>query len=148
MGGYGALRLALHFPAMFGSVSAHSAALLENLPPSVLGSRESGLGQVLAGPFGSPIDPAFWKRNSPFTLVRNEPRPAGLAIYFDCGTDDEFGFENGARAFHSLLVSRGIPHEFHLYPGGHGWAYVAQHWEASLQFHSRVFETINQEVKR
>jgi S-formylglutathione hydrolase FrmB len=139
MGGYGALRLALRFPSLFGSVSAHSAALVDTLPPALINSPESLLGRVLAGPFGSPIDPAFWQRNSPFTLVRNEPKPTGLAIYFDCGTEDDFGFDQGASAFDKLLTSRGIRHEFHLYPGGHGWAYVAEHLDASLAFHSRVF---------
>ena len=42
-------------------------------------------------------------------------------------------------AFHDLLVARGIPHEFHLYPGGHDWNYFAQHLPASLEFHSRAF---------
>src|ERR1700678_2813078 len=32
MGGYGSLRFALRYPQMFGSVSAHSAALVANLP--------------------------------------------------------------------------------------------------------------------
>src|SRR5712692_9544226 len=37
MGGYGALRLAFRYPALFGSVSAHSAALLEKLPAATIG---------------------------------------------------------------------------------------------------------------
>jgi S-formylglutathione hydrolase FrmB len=140
MGGYGALRLALRYPELFGSVSAHSAALIEKLPTvKVSGSQEGQLSRILGGAFGSPFDPAFWERNSPFTLVRKGPRPAGLQIYFDCGTEDEFGFNAGAQAFHDLLDSRRIPHEFHLYPGGHDWGYVAQHLAASLEFHSRVF---------
>jgi S-formylglutathione hydrolase FrmB len=140
MGGYGALRLALRHPAMFGSVSAHSPALVARLPdPAVQDPRELGLAQILGVAFGSPFDRAFWERNSPFTLVRDGPRPVGLQIYFDCGTEDEFGFDAGAREFHKLLASRGIPHEFHLYPGGHNWSYFAQHLPASLEFHSRAF---------
>ena len=64
--------------------------------------------------------------------MRNGSSPAGLKIYFDCGTEDDFGFNAGAQAFHDLLVSRKIPHEFHLYPGRHDWAYFASHLEASL----------------
>jgi S-formylglutathione hydrolase FrmB len=140
MGGYGALRLAFRYPEMFGSVSAHSAALIEKLPTvKVSGTQEGQLARILGGAFGSPFDAAFWERNSPFTLVRKGARPAGLQIYFDCGTDDEFGFNAGAQAFHDLLDSRKIPHEFHLYAGGHDWGYVAQHLAASLQFHSRAF---------
>jgi len=140
MGGYGALHLALHHPELFGSVSAHSAALIAKLPQ---GSLDSGSAQAvsraLGGAFGTPFDRAFWDRNSPFTLARTGPPPAGLKIYFDCGTDDDFGFNRGAQAFHDLLVSRGVPHEFHLYPGGHNISYFAEHLPASFEFQSRAF---------
>jgi enterochelin esterase family protein len=140
MGGYGALRLAFRFPELFGSVSAHSAALIERLPRAKLDASEAdALARVMGGAFGAPFDRAFWDRNSPFTLVKNGPRPTGLQIYFDCGTEDEFGFYTGARAFHDLLVSRKIAHEFHLYPGGHNWSYFARHFSASLEFHSHAF---------
>lgn len=140
MGGYGSLRFGFRDPELFGSVSAHSAALLAQLPRARLGSSgERALSTALGGAFGAPFDPAFWDRNSPFALVRNGPRPVGTKIYFDCGTEDEYGFNVGAQAFHDLLVSRGIPHEFHLYPGGHDEAYVAQHLPASLAFHSKAF---------
>jgi S-formylglutathione hydrolase FrmB len=142
MGGYGALRFAFRYPGLFGSVSAHSAALVEKSPAGgVSGSQGMGISRVLGSAFGSPFDPAFWQRESPFTIVRNGTRPAGLRIYFDCGTDDSFGFNAGAQAFHDLLVSRKIPHEFHLYPGTHDWNYFATHLPASLEFHSRAFNS-------
>ncbi len=140
MGGYGALRLAFRFPELFGTVSAHSAVLVEKLPSGRFSdAQRTDLSRILGGAFGTPIDAVFWNRTSPFTLVRNRARPTGLGIYFDCGTEDTFGFDAGARTFHDLLVSRGVLHEFHLYPGGHDWSYVAQHFGASLQFHSRAF---------
>jgi enterochelin esterase-like enzyme len=40
-----------------------------------------------------------------------------------------------------LLTSRHIPHEFHLYPGGHDWSYFAGHLPALLEFHFHVFES-------
>jgi S-formylglutathione hydrolase FrmB len=140
MGGYGSLRFGFRYPRLFGSLSAHSAALIEKLPRAELGTPgEHALSIALGGAFGTPFDRAFWDRNSPFTLVRTASRPAGMKIYFDCGTEDQYGFNVGAEAFHDLLVSRGIEHEFHLYPGGHDEAYVAQHLPASLVFHSRAF---------
>ena len=140
MGGYGALRFAFRYPQLFGSVSAHSAALISKLPRIQMRSaQENALSLALGGAFGNPFDPAFWKRNSPFTIVRDSPRPVGIHIYFDCGTEDDYGFNAGAQAFHELLVSRGIPHEFHLYPGGHNEAYFARHLPASLEFQSRSF---------
>ncbi len=140
MGGYGALRLAFLYPGMFGSVSAHSPALIENVPRlEIHGSQWSVFEDALGTAFGVPFDRAFWNRNSPFTLARTLPRPAGVRIYFDCGLQDDFGFNTGAEAFHRLLLARDIPHEFHLYPGGHNWSYFAQHFPASLEFHSQAF---------
>ena len=140
MGGYGSLRFAFRYPQLFGSVSAHSAALIANLPHVQMDNPQGNvLASVLGGTFGRPFDPAVWNRNSPFTLLRNGTRPAGMRIYFDCGTEDDYGFNMGAQAFHDLLSSHGIPHEFHLYPGRHDEAYFAQHLPASLEFHSRAF---------
>ncbi len=137
MGGYGALRFALKYPRLFGSVSAHSAALIER-PPEILTAAGGG-GGALGGVFGAPMDAAFWARNSPFTLARNAKGFSGLKIYFDCGREDHYGFDAGAQQFHELLSQLGIAHEFHLYPGGHDWRYFAEHVDESLEFHSRAF---------
>lgn len=140
MGGYGALRFAFLYPETFGSVSAHSAALVQNPPRAKLsGAQDMAITQFLGSAFGAPFDPAYWTRESPFTIVRDHSRPRNLLIYFDCGSDDDFGFYRGAKAFHELLLSRRIPHEFHLYPGRHDWSYFAQHLPASFEFHSRAF---------
>jgi S-formylglutathione hydrolase FrmB len=140
MGGYGALRFALRYPQLFGSASAHSAALVAELPEVQSSSpQQEALARMMGTAFGAPFDRAFWNRNNPFTLVENGARPGGMKVYFDCGTDDQFGFDAGAQAFHDLLVAKKIPHEFHLYPGGHDWTYFAEHFPASLQFHSHAF---------
>jgi S-formylglutathione hydrolase FrmB len=139
MGGYGALHLAFRHPELFSSVSAHSAALIEKLPaftaPTQAGTVRA---RVLGGTFGSPPDPAFWDRNSPLTLARSATL-VNLKIYFDCGDQDDFGFDTGATALDKILTSRRIPHEAHIYPGRHDWAYFAEHLPASLEFHSRTF---------
>jgi S-formylglutathione hydrolase FrmB len=139
MGGYGALHLAFCHPELFSSVSAHSAALIDKLP-NFLGARspQSPRSRVLGGVFGDPPDPAFWEQNSPIALAR-KANLAGLQIYFDCGDQDDFGFESGAIALDKVLTSRRIPHEFHIYPGRHNAAYFAEHLPASLAFHSRAF---------
>ena len=136
MGGYGALRFAFKYPHMFHAVSAHSAALIEKAPATLRrGNVRLGF---LEQAFGSPPDPVYWERSSPFTLARAATSLGALKIYFDCGTEDDFGFDEGNRSLHTLLESRGVRHEFHLFPGGHGWSYTAQHITASLEFHSRA----------
>jgi S-formylglutathione hydrolase FrmB len=138
MGGYGAFHLAFAHPKLFSSVSAHSAALIEKVPSGNGVTSATGGSRVLGGVFGQPPDPAFWEWNSPLTLARGASF-SGLKIYFDCGSEDDFGFDAGATALDKILSSRKIPHEFHLYPGRHDWPYFAAHLEASLSFHSTLF---------
>ena len=138
MGGYGALHLAFRHPELFGSVSAHSAALIERLP-EVRDSHAAATPRlrILGGVFGAPIDRPFWERNNPLTLARTA-NLAGMTIYFDCGSEDDYGFEAGAAALDKELSARGIVHEFHIYPGRHDWIYFAEHLPASLEFESQA----------
>jgi S-formylglutathione hydrolase FrmB len=139
MGGYGALHLAFRHPELFGSVSASSAALLARVPRvSVTRGRVPPILRILGGVFGSPIDPAFWKRNDPLHLARTA-NLRGLEIEFDCGEQDDYGFERGAEALHQILLARHVPHQFALYPGGHDWQYFTTRLPAALEFHSHAF---------
>ncbi len=142
MGGYGALRIGFAHPELFGSVSAHSAALVPS--PQMLNSAlnsNSGLAQVLAGAFGKPVDMKFWMANSPFSIAQqNVSALKNTKIYFDCGRDDDYGFEVGAQALHEQLKKEQIKHEFHIYPGNHGLTYFLAHLGESLQFHSAAFK--------
>jgi putative tributyrin esterase len=140
MGGYGALHLAFRHPELFGSAGAHSAALIEKFPAvTSADNRQTARSRIFAGVFGSPFDPVFWKKNDPLAIARTV-NLAGLQIYFDCGSEDDFGFESGAADLDKILASRHIPHEFHLYPGGHNWVYFAEHLPALLKFHSNSFD--------
>lgn len=139
MGGYGALRFAFLYPQLFVAVSAHSPALIDAAEVQLSQPVADELTEFVGTAFGKPFHREYWIRESPFTIVKTHPRPAGLKIYFDCGMEDSFGFERGAEQFHQLLDSRGIPHEFHLYPGTHNWAYFAQHLPTSLEFQSGAF---------
>ncbi|MDP9268080.1 MAG: esterase family protein [Acidobacteriota bacterium] len=144
MGGYGALHLAFKYPQLFGSASAHSAAIFVN--PSgdsrlITGGRFDVMGMVYGSTGnGSPIDRAFYAKNSPLTLAREHAAGLrGMKIYFDCGTEDGYGFDAGTRALDAELTKLKVPHEAHLYPGRHDWVYFAEHLPASLKFHAQVF---------
>jgi S-formylglutathione hydrolase FrmB len=134
MGGYGALRFAFKYPRLFSSVSAHSAVLVEKMSDDFT----PAFGRNFSA-FGAPFDSKYWQQNTPFALAGQTSRLGGLKIYFDCGRQDDYGFDAGAQALHDLLKLRSIPHEFHLYPGGHNWEFVAEHFDESLEFHSRAF---------
>lgn len=138
MGGYGALHLALRHPQLFIAASAHSAALVEKLPVFLGPMPNSPRSRMLGNVFGSPADPVFWDRNNPITLAQAASL-TGLKIYFDCGDQDDYGFDSGATALHKVLTSRHIAHEFHLYPGRHDPNYFGEHLPASLVFASHAF---------
>ena len=144
MGGYGALRIGFAHPELFGSVSAHSAALMRDPPQGVNAGASAGnlAARILTNVFGNPIDRKFWDLNSPFLLAKkNSALLAKTKIYFDCGTEDSYGFNRGASEMDQALNSLKIPHEFHLYPGGHSVSYLLAHREASYEFHWRVFDS-------
>jgi S-formylglutathione hydrolase FrmB len=143
MGGYGALRFAFSHPEMFSAVSAQSAALITESPQELDTAARSGapLGKMLAAVFGSPIDVAHWKQNSPFVLAqRNLTAVRKLAIYFNCGKDDNYGFEKGASALHEQLEKEGVKHEYHPYPGDHSLSYFLAHFTEVMEFHSQAFD--------
>jgi S-formylglutathione hydrolase FrmB len=139
MGGYGALRFAFADPGLFSSVSAQSAALIAEPPRQ---TRPTNAPTPLGAVFGNPIDLHHWNQNSPFLLAKQNRasiRTTQLAIYFNCGREDEFGFDKGASELDRQLRAEGIRHEFHLYPGNHGAEYFLAHLGETLMFHSRVF---------
>jgi S-formylglutathione hydrolase FrmB len=142
MGGYGALRFAFAHPELFSSVSAQSAALITESPQELSAAERSGtsLGRLLGTVFGEPIDALHWQENSPFVLAKqNKAGLRRLAVYFNCGQEDDFGFEKGAEALHQELQAEGIQHEYHSYPGDHSLTYFLTHLGETLEFHSRVF---------
>jgi len=142
MGGYGALRFAFSHPEVFSAVSAQSAALITESPQELDTAARSGapLGKLLAAVFGSPVAVAHWKENSPFVLAaRNQAAVRKLNIYFNCGQDDNYGFEKGAAALHEQLQKAGVKHEYHLYPGDHSLSYFLAHFIEVMEFHSRAF---------
>jgi putative tributyrin esterase len=138
MGGYAALRIALAQPEVFGAVAAHSAMLLEKPPTREDGARG---GQMMAfnRVFGDPIDAAMWTAADPLALAEKVDPKAVPALYFDCGTEDRYGLFAGNRELHRRLEARGIAHEFGLYPGDHGYAYVQTVLGRSLRFIAKTF---------
>jgi S-formylglutathione hydrolase FrmB len=142
MGGYGALRFAFSHPEMFSAVSAQSAALITESPQELDTAAKSGapMGKLLATVFGSPIDVAQWKENSPFVLAnKNQAALRQMTIYFNCGQDDNYGFEKGAAALHEQLRKEKVEHEYHPYPGDHSLTYFLSHFAEVMEFHSRAF---------
>lgn len=140
MGGYGALKLAMKHPDMFGSASAHSAVLLQDLSAAKVSAGRLARFQALFDRiYGINQDLTYWEANNPMTLAKDTKKLNGLKLYFDCGTEDEYGFDLGVRQLDELLTKAAYPHEAHLYSGNHGWEYARQHTSESLEFHWKAF---------
>ena len=142
MGGYGALRFAFRYPQLFGSVSAHSAALVAKLPDVQAFEPRSRrrLRAMMGAAFGSPFDRAFWDRNNPFTLVENGARPGRHARSTLIAAPRINSASTPARRhFTTCSPPRKSRTNFISIPGGHDWTYFAEHFPASLEFHSRAF---------
>jgi S-formylglutathione hydrolase FrmB len=139
MGGFGALMLAFKHPEMFSSVTTHSAALFDELPkPSGSDRRAQFMMRLIGNIFGDPPDDEFFKSNNPLFLAEKNAaaiKKSGLKLYFDCGEQDRYGFQASNKLMDERLTQAGIQHEFHLFPGNHGWEYmlsVADHSYAFL----------------
>lgn len=143
MGGYGALRFAFAHPEMFSAVSAQSAALITESPQELDDAARTGVApllSVLAPVFGKPINAVHWNENSTFLLAKkNAAALKKLAIYFNCGQDDNYGFEKGTAQLHEELLKEHVPHEYHAYPGDHSFTYFLSHFDEVMEFHSRAF---------
>ena len=146
MGGYGSLKIAMKHPELFSAVSAHSAALVPSFDTTTVSGRRLDMFKALfdriyginfAGP--GPQDLSYWEANNPLTLAKDTSKLQGMKIYFDCGTEDDYGFYDGLKVLDDILTKASYPHETHLYPGVHGWDFAKQHIEQSLQFHGKAF---------
>lgn len=128
-GGFGAMKIALRHPGLFGAVATHSAAILPADPADLAGSAENTVMRFLRGglrkQLGDPIDPKKWALQMPMGLVALK-KPAdlhGLQIYFDAGTDDHYGFFEPNQELSAAMKKNGHKHLFRpVEEGGHAWS--------------------------
>ena len=129
MGGYGAIKFGVKYPAMFafaGSMSgAMNAASWTREELAGLPSIWNSLQQV----FGDNAGQARLSNDLPKRIrdLSHQESAALPFIYLDCGTEDPLFPSN--RSFAELLLSRKIPHEYRQRPGGHSWSY----WDTQVQ---------------
>ena len=128
MGGFGAMLIALHHKAVFGSVGSLSGVV--DLRPF---SEEWDIKQTLGS-----IEqfPQRWKQSA---VINNlaQLRPGELNIYLDVGTEDTFLGVN--RALHRRLLEMDIPHVYIERPGRHDDLYWRTAIKYQLFFFSEAF---------
>jgi S-formylglutathione hydrolase FrmB len=136
MGGYGALRLAFKYPEDFAVVSGQMPALITDLPSNLSSEAPGSSGGLLGDVFGSPFNRAYFTRNNVFYFARNDSAASlkRMKIYFNVGNNDDYGFEQGAEQLDQILKSRGIQHEFHIYPGRHDAQFAIRYFPEVIEF--------------
>lgn len=148
MGGFGALMIAFKHPEMFSSVTAHSAALFVELPkPAGTDRRSQFMSRLIGNIFGDPPDEDFFQANNPIRLAETNAaniKKSGLKIYFDVGDQDRYGFQESNKILDEKLTAAKIPHEFHIFPGNHGWEYMISVADHSYGF---LWKAFNQAAK-
>jgi putative tributyrin esterase len=127
MGGYGALKFGVKYPAMFAFAGSMSGA-----PNAASWTREESFDFIWRS-----LHPVFGDEGSATRAANDLPKlyrklPAEQIaalpyIYLDCGTEDHLLASN--RSFVEILVTKKIPHEYRELPGGHSWEY----WDARVQ---------------
>ena len=151
MGGYGALMLAFKHPEMFSSVTAHSSALFVELPDmSGTDRRAQYLSRLIGNMYGNPPDVEYFKANNPINLAETNAaaiKKSGLKVYFDVGEQDRYGFQPSNKTLDELLTKSGVAHEFHMFPGGHGWEYMLSVADNSYVFLWKNYK-VNEKASR
>jgi putative tributyrin esterase len=140
MGGFGAFKLALKHPDLFGAVSAVSGALIplgwDDLPRYNWFAR-----WTLKRVFGASRQDNSLSANDVWELLGRSrfERPPFMA-HLRAGTQDVYGLDLVAAQFGSVLNEHGIPATVVLEPGGHDWAYWGRAMLAIAEWHAAQFE--------
>lgn len=145
MGGFGAMELGMRHPDEFAAAASHSGAialLFKGPRPFAPGKSELVTDLAGWGKAGGPItewiqlmfgnDIAEWKAHD---VVELAGKTAGkVALYIDCGTEDDFALQDNAQYVHEALTARHIAHEFFLGPGKHNFEFWSARVPVSLAF--------------
>lgn len=139
MGGFGAVKTALKHPALFGSVSSLSGALI---PIGIEDIRRYGwiTRFTLKRVFGNPPDAKTLAANDVWDLLHAKKfEHPPFAAHLRAGTEDFYGLDRVATQFGTYMNEHGIPTEIVLEPGGHDWSYWRRALVAIAEWHAKRF---------
>ena len=154
MGGFGAIKLGLKYPHLFGSISSQSGLLdiellqdkwmLKMVMPEFL--EVFGHLEPHQLPSSSSLDSKHIQANNPFTLIKNK----GISqlpywLYFEYGSKEGFeGITEGNKKFERLLREEG--HQIPVQPfngkSGHNYQFWRSRSGNILRHHSDVLQRV------
>ncbi|MEO8289033.1 MAG: OpgC domain-containing protein [Chloroflexota bacterium] len=121
MGAHAALELSINYPEVFGIAGAHSPSLHSH--------------ETAPHFFG---DEAYFRKHDPASLYAGMPEVARtIKLWVDLGEQD--AWLPIVEGFHQELDKYNIPHEWHVYPGGHIGEYWSEHSPDYLRFYDAAF---------
>ncbi len=138
MGGHGAMMISAKNPELF--IAAGSMSGVMNIDYRMWEVDESFRNRIKEG---QKIALGEINYEAPFTeytavgLV-DKMKENGIALLIDCGVDDFLIATN--RQIHSLLLGKGVPHEYTERPGAHTWEYWTEALPVHMLFIDRVFK--------
>ncbi len=140
MGGYGALGYSMRHPDIFATCISFSAAIRPD--DEVLDLPQKSFNRHYAPVYGKNLKgearlSKHWKENNPLYLAKkiSEEKLKSVNWYITCGDDDYLS--NGSSTLHQIFRKRGIPNEYRVYNGEHGWNYWRKHIKEGLIFISK-----------
>ena len=140
MGGYGAMKIALKHPGLYGSVSTLSGALIpfdwsEDLPRYSWIARWS-----LKRVFGKRSDDNSLAQNDVWEILRaSRFEKSPFRAHLRAGRQDVYGLDRVAVQFGSNLNEHGVDATVVLEPGRHDWAYWRRGLVEIAEWHGRQF---------
>ena len=136
MGGFGAIKLALHHPDLFIFVGGLSSAIdVSRRPFTIKRLQQSHHYNSIFGPSGSQTR----RDNDPFVLVRTADPKSAPYFFLTCGEQE--GLLPANREFAALLAQHHFQSEFHTVRGGHDW----NQWNGWLP---ALFQLVAERMKR
>jgi len=127
MGGFGAMLLGLKYFDKFTSIG------------SMMGALEIPFEKVKDRKYIHEGDSIYWRSIQPTSIAQELTRDHfdSLNIFFYVGDKD--WLKDGNLKMHEILKSKGIKHEFKIYPGEHNRDFWFSHFTENLIFHSNNF---------
>lgn len=122
MGAEGAIRIALHRPGAFASVSSISGPAMDT-DRRIAFLRDPLINIVVPTHhvFGPPEPRSRIEADDPFVQWTSPADLAGTRLFLAWGTRDRDAIRLGGAALHDHLASHAIPHTLHVFEGEHTW---------------------------
>lgn len=138
MGGHGAMMISAKNPELF--IAAGSMSGVMNIDYRMWEVDESFRNRIKEGQKMALGEISYEAPFTEYTAVGlvDRMKENGIALLIDCGVDDFLIATN--RQIHSLLLGKGVAHEYTERPGAHTWEYWTEALPVHMLFIDRVFK--------